>query len=283
MVSNTDDHVPVSIYPNPITIPAFKTESVSVSFKATEVGVYNSVLVAEIGYIQPDGTVSHIPSTVFDPFNGSDSTPNPDTTTSALSHATKNITKQPKTVRLQVQARAIQPKLGVEEGEDETISLQRILQGDNVRKIKERRGQVSTIMKIILRNCTDATCSFWISVTSASGIVQIFKPGDLAHSASSFKSKHISKSSIKSKIMEGDQDAIRNLSILSKSNIIVDEVTELTPTGTISIPLIYDESKNPNRAKDNDDDVMQDTEGVVAGEIVVNFTNGSKQIIPIYY
>ncbi|KAJ3408369.1 Deleted in lung and esophageal cancer protein 1 [Chytridiales sp. JEL 0842] len=100
-----DQVSPVMVSPSPVYVAAFSSTPLEISFRAAETGMYNAVLAAEVGYVQPDGSVSPFPTQGNDLF-------------SPLS-SVREKAKQPKPgqVRLLVQAKAIQPTLTLEEGD----------------------------------------------------------------------------------------------------------------------------------------------------------------------
>ncbi|KAJ3131040.1 Deleted in lung and esophageal cancer protein 1 [Physocladia obscura] len=62
LITNNPLTSPVVIQPAPMIIPAFKIVSARISFCAHETGYYKSLLVADVGYIQPDGSVTYSPA-----------------------------------------------------------------------------------------------------------------------------------------------------------------------------------------------------------------------------
>ncbi|KAJ3009801.1 UNVERIFIED_CONTAM: Deleted in lung and esophageal cancer protein 1 [Siphonaria sp. JEL0065] len=62
LIDNNPITSPVVVQPGPMFIPAFKTVSARISFCAKETGYYKALLVADVGYVQPDGSISFSPN-----------------------------------------------------------------------------------------------------------------------------------------------------------------------------------------------------------------------------
>ncbi|KAI9347330.1 hypothetical protein BDR26DRAFT_952113 [Obelidium mucronatum] len=62
LINNNPMTSPVVMQPAPMFIPAFQTVSARISFCAKETGYYKALLVADVGYVQPDGSISYSPN-----------------------------------------------------------------------------------------------------------------------------------------------------------------------------------------------------------------------------
>ncbi|KAJ3333329.1 Deleted in lung and esophageal cancer protein 1 [Blyttiomyces sp. JEL0837] len=117
---------PVMVETSPTIISAFKTVSFRISFCPYETGIYQALVVADVGYIQPDGSVTSSPGNVFtmipptriSVINREVLKENKSVTsaTVGVSEQTDDFNKRRRRVKLLVQGKAIEPKLALEEG-----------------------------------------------------------------------------------------------------------------------------------------------------------------------
>ncbi|KAI8611017.1 hypothetical protein BC830DRAFT_695893 [Chytriomyces sp. MP71] len=61
LIDNDPMTAPLIVQPNPLIIPAFRSGAARVSFSAPQTGLFKSLLVADVGYVQSDGSVSFAP------------------------------------------------------------------------------------------------------------------------------------------------------------------------------------------------------------------------------
>ncbi|KAJ3070644.1 Deleted in lung and esophageal cancer protein 1, partial [Podochytrium sp. JEL0797] len=131
LINNDPLTAAVVVQPSPMYIPAFKTASARISFCAKETGYYKAVLVADVGYVQADGTITYSPS---GDENASSSFANGGSFESNLMAPLKQLEERNasfpdglalpriRKVRLLVQAKVIEPNLSLDDTNEEDSS-----------------------------------------------------------------------------------------------------------------------------------------------------------------
>ncbi|KAJ3038551.1 hypothetical protein HDU99_010300, partial [Rhizoclosmatium hyalinum] len=119
LVNNDPMTSAVVVQPSPMFIPAFKTLPARISFCAKDTGFYKALLVADVGYVQPDGSISFSPMGASDDDSFYDNSSFERNLLAPLKkleaeneHFPEGLTlPRIRKVRLLVQGKAIEPKL----------------------------------------------------------------------------------------------------------------------------------------------------------------------------
>ncbi|ORY38516.1 hypothetical protein BCR33DRAFT_741401 [Rhizoclosmatium globosum] len=167
LVNNDPMTSAVVVQPSPMFIPAFKTLPARISFCAKDTGFYKALLVADVGYVQPDGSISFSPMGASDDDSFYDNSSFERNLLAPLKkleaeneHFPEGLTlPRIRKVRLLVQGKAIEPKLvfddviakedGVEQKESavwfKKVRDEEILELDRQRKQKLQELEVQRI------------------------------------------------------------------------------------------------------------------------------------------
>ncbi|KAI9206846.1 uncharacterized protein BJ171DRAFT_439742 [Polychytrium aggregatum] len=121
---------PFGIRPAYLKIPAFKSTSMKISFWSSHVGTFDGFIVADIGYIQPDGAITYSHSSTLN-----------------SSKKMKSPSKSNHLAKLHVHGKAIEPKLELDIG-------------GQVRIKRQMTGSGQRTVNAFLKNTTDAICTF---------------------------------------------------------------------------------------------------------------------------
>ncbi|KAJ3220391.1 Deleted in lung and esophageal cancer protein 1 [Dinochytrium kinnereticum] len=185
-IDATSPTCPISLFPNPTTIPAFKTVQLRIHFSSHVSGVYQILLASEIWYVQANGSLSLSPvvtektSTASRPsmlagpstgnitcHNGVPKSPIGNLAASLASNSLWN-PKTGRQVHLLVLGKLVEPHLALEDG-GEVIQVKPLFcirrspttsTHDNHSNHHEDAPQNALV---VLKNSTDASCEFIVT------------------------------------------------------------------------------------------------------------------------
>ncbi|KAJ3290576.1 Deleted in lung and esophageal cancer protein 1 [Borealophlyctis nickersoniae] len=139
------------VAPSTLSIPAFRSASLRIFFRTAVVGAFDGLVVADIGYIQPDGSIMYAPRRGLNPIVQSSSS------SKRQGAVPVNIKPSdlPSMARLHIQGKCTEPRLALDVG-------------DHIRIKRSRRfaaalaqpGGGTRVVNVFLTNPSDAVCSF---------------------------------------------------------------------------------------------------------------------------
>ncbi|TPX63365.1 hypothetical protein SpCBS45565_g06644 [Spizellomyces sp. 'palustris'] len=134
------------VTPESLLIHAFKTTSIRLFFRSAKVGAFDAIVVADVGYIQPNGKVLYGQGR---PNASSDKSKPAVTPPISVAHLLT-------LARLHIQGGAIEPRLSLDQGDH--IRIKQSLW--HVRQMSTAPGVLGRTVNVFLKNHSDAVCSF---------------------------------------------------------------------------------------------------------------------------